>query len=366
VLIQTAERRHAREIHLANPRAWFPYNAVDQWWRLARRAPDPEMLALRMLDRWRDHATWQLAGGLFGPQMNGFLEVTGAMRYARMLDKMSVSPATAISTYRKLRANYSGACFRVARSSDSLQLDIYPIGDTADYTQVISHCGAANGNVDLTYDQSGNARNWSSSSTFRPRIYNGSAVDVYSSGGRPAMLWDGVDDKMIIASNLGFTGDNSITVAMAVEHITLGGGSGFKNVFFSICGTTAVFSAGMLDATHVALSNLNDNRSFVANETILGNPTDWTFSRTAGDGNQIWKHRPHATACVQNGSAGTGSTTLGGTGEAGWGKFHNLGFESQPSNMRSNLLIVWASDLIAAGGNDLIILDTELTLHTEA
>jgi hypothetical protein len=179
------------------------------------------------------------------------------------------------------------------------------------------------------------------------------------------MLWDGTDDKMIIASNLGFTGDNSITVAMAVEHIALGAGAGFKNVFFSICGTTAVFAAGMLDSTHVALSNLNDNRSFVANETILGNPTNWIFSRTASDGNQIWKHRQNAVACTQNGSSGTASTTLGGTGEAGWGKFHNLGFESQPSNMRSNCLIVFPSDVIAAGGNDLNVLDTELSQHTD-
>src|SRR5215218_5824958 len=101
MLIQTSDRVHARA--MSERGEYWPRNGLDLWWRAARRAPDPELLALRMLDHWRAHATFRCASRLNGPWLQWFLGETEAFDFARLLDRLSVASLSAASIYRRLR-----------------------------------------------------------------------------------------------------------------------------------------------------------------------------------------------------------------------------------------------------------------------
>jgi len=77
----------------------------------------------------------------------------------------------------KLRNAYSGNCIRVRRASDNTEQNIGFSGDWLDESAVASFCGASNGFIVTWYDQSGNGKDMTQSTTsLQPQIYNGSAV----------------------------------------------------------------------------------------------------------------------------------------------------------------------------------------------
>lgn len=221
MLIQTADRVHARAMH--ERQEYWPRNALDLWWRAARRAPDPELLALRMLDHWRAHATFHCARRLNGPWLQWFLEETEAFDSARVLDRLSVSVLTAISAYRRLRANYSGPAFRVNNATD-----IGLIGSTADIATLLA-LGGTNV-VDTGYDQSGSGfANYVAATTARPRITNSGTLDT-TTGGVPTFVFDGSNDQLAGPSNVsyGLAAGSAITVGLVAKWAATG------NFLFSV------------------------------------------------------------------------------------------------------------------------------------
>lgn len=172
------------------------------------------MLALRFLDHWRAHATFRLASFLNPLDQIGFLEVTEGWRYARVLDRMSVSPCCAFSLYRKLRANYTGDAARVQRSTDSANHDLAFIHTTVDVAALLTHAGAASELLTTVYDQGSLALNFSAVTTARPRMVNAGTLDV-TTRGVPTAVYDGTSDNMSgpTASVLGFTAGTSPAIS---------------------------------------------------------------------------------------------------------------------------------------------------------
>lgn len=89
--------------------------------------------------------------------------------------------AAAAYSLRKIRYDYAGKCIKVRRSSDSTLLDIGFVGASLDVAALATFCGAGSGYVATWYDQSGNARDSSTSTTaLQPTIYSSGAVVVES------------------------------------------------------------------------------------------------------------------------------------------------------------------------------------------
>lgn len=110
-----------------------------------------------------------------------------------------VSGAGAAYSVRKLRTAYSGSALRVRRSSDNTELDIGFSGTGLDTAALLAHCGAGSGFVVTWYDQSGNSRNITQSTTAnQPRIVNSGVLDTKNS--LPTLVFDGSNDWLANSS----------------------------------------------------------------------------------------------------------------------------------------------------------------------
>jgi hypothetical protein len=234
MLIQTADRAWARRC--AEERGYFPRAALDLWWRAARRttrrAGARELLAMRLLDHWRWHATFRLGSRLVRHDMIGFLDTTGAKGYSRALDRISVAPLAAMSVYRVLRANFTGRLLDVYRSSTGTSTSINPTASKVlDVEALLNWVGVGTGTVQEVSDQGPNA--WHYRAEFagnRPTIVASSVLQT-STGGVPTMLFDGASDNLVYPSslvpNLGLTGTPAREVAVVAK---LSGGYYIGNI----------------------------------------------------------------------------------------------------------------------------------------
>lgn len=101
----------------------------------------------------------------------------------------SLSAAAAYSASRKLRTAYTGAAFRVRRSSDNVEQDIGFSGNAVDTAALTSFIGSNSGFVVTWYDQSGNARHvTNATATQQPRIVNAGTLETQN--GKPSLFFD--------------------------------------------------------------------------------------------------------------------------------------------------------------------------------
>jgi hypothetical protein len=108
-------------------------------------------------------------------------------------------PATLAYSLRKLRTEYAGSAIRVRRSSDNAETDIGFVDNELDTASLLSHCGGGNGFITTWYDQSTNGNNTTQTTAIRqPRIVNAGVIDT--TNGKPALVFDGTDDRLINAS----------------------------------------------------------------------------------------------------------------------------------------------------------------------
>lgn len=98
--------------------------------------------------------------------------------------------AAAAYSLRKLRKGYTGACIRVRRSSDNTEQDIGFSENILDIATLLSFVGINNGFITTWYDQSGNNRNISNTtSTAQPRIVNAGVLETINN--KPAAYFNG-------------------------------------------------------------------------------------------------------------------------------------------------------------------------------
>jgi hypothetical protein len=120
---------------------------------------------------------------------------------------------------RKQRLAYAGSAIRVRRSSDNAELDIPFASGTLDIGTLTSFCTGTNGFVTTVYGQDLGLNNATQSVLlFQPKIYD-STVGTISQNGKPAILFDGVDDHLVIDTALPLT-SHTIFDVVSVSSIT--------------------------------------------------------------------------------------------------------------------------------------------------
>jgi hypothetical protein len=111
-----------------------------------------------------------------------------------MVNTLSVFSTKTVLTAHSLRLinpDYTGACLRVVRSSDSATLDVGFRGLYIDVDALTDFVGAATGYVSILYDQSGNARNLiRATGQVMPKIINAGVLCMDKDGLRPAIHFD--------------------------------------------------------------------------------------------------------------------------------------------------------------------------------
>lgn len=103
----------------------------------------------------------------------GLLLLMGDSGFRGALDTLTTGLESAWSVGRRLRSAYTGAVVRVRRSSDNVEQDFSGSGASGavDASAVAAFCGAGDGFLTTIYDQSGNGRNLTqSSTTVQPQV----------------------------------------------------------------------------------------------------------------------------------------------------------------------------------------------------
>ena len=210
-----------------------------------------------------------------------------------VLDFLSVSGAAAYSL-RKLRTAYTGNAIRVRRSSDSAELNIgFTSSGDLDTTALLAHVGAGNGFVTTWYDQSGNGRNATQTTAgSQPQIVNSGVLQTQ--GGKPAILFDGVDDYLAAASPLiGTTHSLFILFTPTIENEfgTVFGQwkSGENGRFYVIANQESAgpISAGRLNVANTTATGGNGTNGLAADVAISNTLTLITSISTTGS--EQWK-----------------------------------------------------------------------------
>ncbi len=103
------------------------------------------------------------------------------------------SGAAAAYSLRQLSSSYSGNAVKVRRSSDNTETDIGFVGGELDTASLSSFAGAGDAFVVSWFDQSGNSKNATQTTTAnQPKIVSSGAVIVEN--GKPAVQFDGSND----------------------------------------------------------------------------------------------------------------------------------------------------------------------------
>lgn len=143
----------------------------------------------------------------FLPGMHGvagfFREEAGAPAGAP-LDNFGAGLTAALSVSRRLMTAYNGSAIRVRRASDNAEQNIGFSDALLDTAGLLSFVGAGNGYVATIYDQSGNGRNFSQATPTKQAMIVNSGSLVTAINGKPAMLFDNVDDNYASGMALSF------------------------------------------------------------------------------------------------------------------------------------------------------------------
>lgn len=131
-----------------------------------------------------------------------------------VLDSYSSNLLVAHSVSRRLLTSYTGALFKVRRSSDNATQDIgYGVDNWADTAALASFIGSNSGYVDTLYDQSGNGSHMSQSTTSRQfRVVNAGTNDTL--GGKLTLFHSGADRTMMMATTSTFTSYTGTTMSV--------------------------------------------------------------------------------------------------------------------------------------------------------
>ena len=106
--------------------------------------------------------------------------------------------SSAAYSLRKLRSAYTGNCIEVRRSLDGATQNIGFVNNVLDTSSLLSFVGAGDGFVRTWYDQSGNAKNATQTTTAnQPRIVNSGIID--SQNNKPAIFFNGTSNFFIVS-----------------------------------------------------------------------------------------------------------------------------------------------------------------------
>lgn len=170
---------------------------------------------------------------------------------------------------RKLRGSYAGSAVRVRRSTDNAETDIaFTSGGDFDAAALTAFVGGGSGYISRWYDQSGNNRDLVETATTasQPRIVNAGSVDVQN--GKPAVYFDGTDDRFqSTATGLYSAGASTTMGAVSVATTA----ASFATLFAESGTGTAKYAPMVIASTGGLQFQLFDDSN--TNNTTLGATT---------------------------------------------------------------------------------------------
>jgi hypothetical protein len=193
---------------------------------------------------------------------------------------------------RRLSRFWTGAAIRVMRTSDNSQLDIGFIGEDLDIVTLLAFVGSDNGEIVIWYDQSGNGRHAVSTAGRRPRIVSNGVLQT--EGGKPAILFDGVDDYLAAPSPLIDTTHSLFVLFTPKIENQFGAvfgqwSSGQTGRFYLIANqiSSGAASAGFLNLANTTATGGGGGSGFAAEVAISNTPT--LITSISSTGSEQWK-----------------------------------------------------------------------------
>jgi hypothetical protein len=226
----------------------------------------------------------------------------------------SFSGASAAYSLRNLSSAYTGPLIRVRRSNDNVERDIFGTfrGDL-DLAALTSFVGANSGFVTTWYDQSGTGRHATqATAASQPRIVNAGAVDTQN--GKPAVWFDGTDDRLVSFIDIFLTDSKTLFGAFALRNTT--------NTFscisdFSSVGTPAAYGPLVyLGSVRFEINNLSNNGTAVINTPYI---ITSDYTKPAGSAGTIRKNGvDSASGYRTNGLGGNNGISIGSRPDGTW------------------------------------------------
>ena len=238
------------------------------------------------------------------------------------------SGAAAAYSLRQLSSSYSGNAVKVRRSSDNTETDIGFVGGELDTASLSSFAGAGDAFVVSWYDQSGNSKNATQTTTaYQPKIYD-STTGVVTENGRVSLSFN--SDKLEL-TGISWTSTRSIfTVLSPVLFDGFDAVFGTRDAsgnFASLVGTTANYK--MQQHLSGGFTNVDTGISITTDQQLIYTLFNGSNSSIAKDGSSI--------TSVSLGSAGAENHSIGSRGtDSGDGEFkiqeHIVYLSDQSSN----------------------------------
>tara|TARA_R110000782_G_scaffold238466_1_gene324873 strand:+ start:192 stop:1049 length:858 start_codon:yes stop_codon:yes gene_type:complete len=186
-------------------------------------------------------------------------------RFIPLLLDLFPNSAAAFSL-QKLK-NTSTNVVRVRRSLDNLEQD-FTATQITDGT-IIIFCGVGNGFVTVFYNQSNNNNAFQTSASKQPLIV--SAGNLILTNGKPSLFFDGIDDELVLQTQITYTDQSIFTVLNLSNNITQ---TATLKVLYSglVSGNATSFSFGQVSGA-------------IANErvTIYSNPSVRNYTQNTQD-----------------------------------------------------------------------------------
>jgi hypothetical protein len=132
----------------------------------------------------------------------GLLLLLGDAGFRGALDNLGTGLESAWSVGRRLRTDYTSNIIRVRRSSDNTESDFgYLANGAVDTAAVAAFCGAGDGFLTTIYDQSGNGRNFTQTTTSVQPIVCESGTAVTLGGRLAAKFVTATSHRMTVATS---------------------------------------------------------------------------------------------------------------------------------------------------------------------
>ena len=231
----------------------------------------------------------------------------------------SYSGASAAYSLRKLRTTYSGSAIRVRRSSDNNEQNIgFDGSGNLDTTALTSFVGAGNnGFVTIWYDQSGNNKSASqTTTTYQPLIVSGGTI--LTTNGKPSIKFDGNDDYLYCGLLNGGTKPANFSTLVVAK-------------FNTLATTQSIFgSSNNLGQSKFSYNYFNNRNTKPGQlETGSGDGINFRVSYTteifSNNTQYLFEHfyrssvSPYHGTILWNGSIKTPNDVFGGTGTSNGG-----------------------------------------------
>jgi len=123
--------------------------------------------------------------------------------------------AAAAYSLRKLRTLYTGDAINVWNGTSYADIGFDGDGEL-DTTALAAHCGSNDGFIRYWYDQAGSNDAAQTTTANMPKIYDGTTQAVVTENGKPAVEFDGVNDRMTSAA----TAASDFTTSVVLKALT--------------------------------------------------------------------------------------------------------------------------------------------------